>query len=311
MSPTPKPSCLFWLLISVFSEEASYYFPPLSAWRSLICSTAAYITLRALSGHHKLVLFEVSYDRSVAPIELLAFVFLGIIGGVYGAVFCKANIWWSQKVRNRTWMGKHPVFEVIFITLLTAVVSYSNIFTHAGGPELIGDLFAVSQGISLSQGRELSHTLFQECTPENRQELSHICIDSPLQVPNLLAALLVAASIKAILTVFTFGIKVPAGIFIPSLGVGALIGRAFGLLVEYAQSQWPNAQLFSRCYADAPFGQRCIIPGVWAICGAVSKNVTLNINNCWLTTFRRPQLWPESRTPRSLSWSCKPLKDPY
>lgn len=81
--------------------------------------------------------------------------------------------------------------------------------------------------------------------------------------------LLVAACIKAILTVITFGIKVPAGIFIPSLGVGALIGRAFGVLVEYAQSSWPDAQLFAHCSVDAPFGQRCIIPGVWAICGAV------------------------------------------
>lgn len=131
-------------------EEASYYFPPLSAWRSLICSTAAYITLQILKGSHKLVLFEVSYDRDVAPIELLAFVVLGIIGGIYGAIFCKSNIWWSQKVRNSSWMGRYPIAEVIMITFITAVVSYFNVFTHAGGPELIGDLFAVSMCCFLS-----------------------------------------------------------------------------------------------------------------------------------------------------------------
>ena len=30
---------------------------------------------------------------------------------------------------------------------------------------------------------------------------------------------------KMIITIFTFGIKIPAGLFIPSLGMGAIIGR--------------------------------------------------------------------------------------
>lgn len=107
-------------------------------------------------------MFEVSYDRTVAPIELLAFVGLGVIGGVYGAVFCKANIWWSQKVRNPTWMGNHPILEVVFITFLTALVSYFNVFTHAAGPELIGDLFAVSFLLSLLL-RRLPAPLNRDC----------------------------------------------------------------------------------------------------------------------------------------------------
>lgn len=41
-------------------------------------------------------------------------------------------------------MGKFPTLEVLFITFVTAVVSYFNVFTHAGGPELIANLFAVS-----------------------------------------------------------------------------------------------------------------------------------------------------------------------
>lgn len=111
-----------------------------------------------------------------------------------------------------------------------------------------------------------AHEPPQECDPSNS---SHLCTSSPGQVPQLIAALLSAALVKGALTVVTFGIKVPAGIFIPSLGVGALIGRAMGIFVEYLQEMYPKASIFGHCSATAPFGQRCIIPGVWAICGAV------------------------------------------
>lgn len=33
---------------------------------------------------------------------------------------------------------------------------------------------------------------------------------------------------KMVVTIFTFGIKVPAGLFIPSLCMGAIIGRMMG-----------------------------------------------------------------------------------
>lgn len=41
--------------------------------------------------------------------------------------------------------------------------------------------------------------------------------------------LLVAFVLKLALTVFTFGMKVPAGLFIPSLLLGAIMGRIVGI----------------------------------------------------------------------------------
>ena len=37
---------------------------------------------------------------------------------------------------------------------------------------------------------------------------------------------------KLVLTIFTFGIKVPAGLFVPSLAMGAIVGRTIGIIVE-------------------------------------------------------------------------------
>jgi len=44
--------------------------------------------------------------------------------------------------------------------------------------------------------------------------------------------LLLALVFKFVVTIFTFGIKVPAGLFIPSLAFGAIIGRIVGIAVE-------------------------------------------------------------------------------
>jgi chloride channel 3/4/5 len=44
--------------------------------------------------------------------------------------------------------------------------------------------------------------------------------------------LALALLFKLVITIFTFGIKVPAGIFIPSLCMGAICGRMVGIGVE-------------------------------------------------------------------------------
>ena len=41
--------------------------------------------------------------------------------------------------------------------------------------------------------------------------------------------LLLALVLKLVMTVFTFGIKVPCGLFIPSLALGAIAGRIVGI----------------------------------------------------------------------------------
>lgn len=41
--------------------------------------------------------------------------------------------------------------------------------------------------------------------------------------------LMLALAVKLVMTVFTFGIKVPCGLFIPSLALGAIAGRIVGI----------------------------------------------------------------------------------
>ena len=64
--------------------------------------------------------------------------------------------------------------------------------------------------------------------------------------------------------------RLPAGVFIPSLAVGAAIGRIFALGIEYWYAYAPELATFASCDASAEFGQRCVLPGVWAMVGAAS-----------------------------------------
>ena len=56
-------------------------------------------------------------------------------------------------------------------------------------------------------------------------------------------------------------IRVPAGIFIPSLAAGAAFGRITGLCLEYVSIASPNDIL--------PHG-KAIVPGVYALVGAAA-----------------------------------------
>jgi chloride channel 3/4/5 len=116
-------------------------------------------------------------------------------------------------------------------------------------------------------GTELVYNLFAMCLPGSDDTHEGLCVLDPgkhtFQVMRMIA---VAMVVKAALTVVTFGIKLPAGIFIPTLGVGACAGRIVGLAVQYAQWRWPAAPVFSQCKGSTP----CVIPGLYAMVGAAA-----------------------------------------
>ncbi|GAA5887484.1 hypothetical protein JCM5296_002589 [Sporobolomyces johnsonii] len=236
-------------------EEVSYFFPPRTMLRSFWCAAIAATTLKLLDPFKsgKIVLFAVSYDKDWRALELVGFLLLGVFGGVYGALFCKANVWWTRHVRNGTFLKNHAIVEVALVTLVTVCISFFNPWTKMGGTELV-------------------YEMFSECHKD--ESFGGLCVKTPDQVWAIVRSVAVALTIKAFLTVVTFGIKLPAGIFIPTLAVGACFGRISGLLVEVLHAHYPLSPVFEACRASAedggplPFGQACVLPGVWAMIGA-------------------------------------------
>jgi chloride channel 3/4/5 len=69
-----------------------------------------------------------------------------------------------------------------------------------------------------------------------------------------------------LLAATTFGLQIPAGIILPSMAIGALYGRAMGMLVQAWQRTHPASWLFGSCQPDI----ECVTPGTFAIIGAAS-----------------------------------------
>ncbi|KAL8808291.1 MAG: hypothetical protein Q9223_001615 [Gallowayella weberi] len=190
-------------------EEISTYFPRKVLWRAFLCSLFAAMVLRALNptGTGKLVLFETNYGVSYSPIHYLVFIILGIAGGLFGGVFCKANFWWSKTFRKYAIISRYPVFEVFLVVLATGLLQYPNPMTREPGDVIIKNLLVDCQGA------EDSWVCRQETKDRN---------------PKYIGWLVYGTLVKLVLTIITFGCKVPSGIIIPALDAGAFFGRLIG-----------------------------------------------------------------------------------
>ncbi|WEW57737.1 glycerol ethanol, ferric requiring protein [Emydomyces testavorans] len=73
-----------------------------------------------------------------------------------------------------------------------------------------------------------------------------------------------ATILRVLFVIISYGCKVPAGIFVPSMAIGASFGRMVGILVQALQESFPNSKFFSSCEPDVP----CITPGTYAFLGA-------------------------------------------
>lgn len=193
-------------------EEISTYFPRKVLWRAFLCSLTAAMVLKALNpnGTGKLVLFETHYGTSYNAIHYLVFVLLGIAGGIFGGLFCKLNFMWGKWFRSFAIIKNNPVFEVFLVVAATALLQYPNPLIREPGDVVIKNL--------LVDCRDEASKFSWVCTNEARDETSW----------NYLGFLAYGTITKLVLTIITFGIKVPSGVIIPALDAGALFGRLVG-----------------------------------------------------------------------------------
>ncbi|KAI0442198.1 chloride channel [Xylaria telfairii] len=227
-------------------ESLSYYFPDKTMWQSFVCAMTAAGVLQALDPFRsgKLVLYQVKFSTGWHGFEIIPFALLGILGGIYGGLFIKANMRVAQWKKSTTWLPG-PLSQVVIVAFLTALINYPNFYMRA-------------------QTSELVSSLFTDCS---------LVLDDPFALCKTGAAsastivlLLFASILGFFLASVTFGLQIPAGIILPSMAIGALSGRAVGIIMEIWQHNHPNFFAFSTCDPDVP----CVTPGVYAIIGAAA-----------------------------------------
>ncbi|XP_023489883.1 H(+)/Cl(-) exchange transporter 4 isoform X5 [Equus przewalskii] len=244
-------------------EEVSYYFPLKTLWRSFFAALVAAFTLRSINpfGNSRLVLFYVEYHTPWYMAELFPFILLGVFGGLWGTLFIRCNIAWCRR-RKTTKLGKYPVLEVIAVTAITAIIAYPNPYTRRSTSELISELFNDCGALESSQ----------LCDYINDPNMTRPVDDIPdrpagVGVYTAMWQLALALIFKIVITIFTFGMKIPSGLFIPSMAVGAMAGRMVGIGVEqlaYHHHDWIIFRNWCRPGAD------CVTPGLYAMVGAAA-----------------------------------------
>jgi len=245
-------------------EEVSYYFPLKTLYRSFFCALVAAFVLRSFNpfGNEHLVMFFVEYNNPWYLIELIPFIFLGALGGLFGAFFIKANIRWCR-YRKTSVLGKYPITEVLVVTFITAIIAFPNPYARMNSSELI-------------------KILVQQCGHEDTLDLcdyqrnytgnfdpstQHASAPLGPELVKALWLLALALLFKVVITVFTFGIKVPAGLFIPSMAVGAIMGRMVGTAMEQIAFHYRDLSILKEMCTS---GQTCVTPGLYAMVGATA-----------------------------------------
>lgn len=241
-------------------EEVSYYLPGNQLFKTFFCSIMSHFFLSVLNpyGTGKAVLFEVSYTSDWQTLEIFLYILIGIAGGIFGALFCKFADFWGNWFRRQKFIHNKPVFEVLLIALVSSILTFFNPFTNIAVSELLANLSSPCY------------------SPDNITGTYGLCpIDKSL-FPDELWSLLYALVVKIILTGVTFGIKVPAGIYVPSMVIGALFGRIFAMYFQYLGNIYPDLPFFSHiCGATSTDGV-CVDLGIYAMisAGAFMAGVT-------------------------------------
>ncbi|KAJ4473627.1 Cl-channel protein [Lentinula aciculospora] len=215
-------------------------------WRGFVASAIAAVSLQYIDpfGTSKLVLFQVTSGGDTwRAFELIPWLSLGVIGGVLGSLLIKLNVEIAL-YRKSSVLNEYPILEVATVSAITAAIAYLVVFTRVQSSELVANLF-------------------QECDPA-RGDYHGLC--NPTAMWENVFLLLISAAIKLALTAWTFGMMVPAGIFLPTIAIGACIGRAVGMLTQSMQTTYPKAWLFLSCPPDPIV--RCVSPGFYSVIGA-------------------------------------------
>ncbi|KAF8435573.1 chloride channel [Terfezia claveryi] len=224
-------------------EEMAPHFPLKTMWRSYFCALVATAVLAAMNPFRtgQLVMFQVSYDRDWHFFEVVFFIILGIFGGLYGEFVIKWNL--RAQAFRKKYLKQYAISEVVFLAAVTGVISWWNAFLR----------------IDMTEAME---RLFREC--EGGVDAHGLC--EPAHRWRIVFSLTIACIIRLFLVIISYGCKVPAGIFVPSMAIGATFGRMVGIVVQALHEAHPDSRFFAACSPDVP----CITPGTYAFLGAAA-----------------------------------------
>ncbi|KAJ8303245.1 hypothetical protein KUTeg_019641 [Tegillarca granosa] len=249
-------------------EEAASFWNQDLTWRvffsSMVACFATNFLISAINGHPTklsapgLVRFNVfENDLSFDLIEIPVFILMAVVGGLIGALFVVLNYKltvFRQKYFRSRWV---KVIEAGLVAVVSAVIGFVLLYTidECVDAHPYDEHAIVSKMFCKDDKYNSLSTLFLT-TPEG-------CLKALLHDPfgaHGVVSLVVFTIVFFFLGVWTYGLSVSSGVFIPSLAIGAAWGRLVGIGVVHMLPDNTHLQMDVGKYAL--IGAACQLGGI-------------------------------------------------
>ncbi|XP_074307958.1 chloride channel protein CLC-c-like isoform X1 [Silene latifolia] len=232
-------------------EEAASWWRSALLWRTFFTTAVVAIVLRSfiqycwtgkcgLFGQGGLIMYDVSAAEitTYGAYDILAVIFLGVIGGVLGSFYnyCVDKVLRTYSIINE----KGPSFRVLLVVIISILTTCCVFFLP-----WVAKCTPCPSGLKVTcptVGESGNFKSFQ-CPPGYYNDLASLFLNTNDDaIRNLFSArvtrefqissLLIFFATVYGLGIITYGIAVPAGLFIPVILAGSVYGRLVGRLFE-------------------------------------------------------------------------------
>ncbi|XP_051037085.1 H(+)/Cl(-) exchange transporter 7 isoform X5 [Phodopus roborovskii] len=182
--------------------------------------------------------------------EIPVFIAMGVVGGILGAVFNALNYWLTMFRIRYIHRPCLQVIEAMLVAAVTATVAFVLIYSSRDCQPLQGSSMSYPLQLFCADGEYNSMAAAFFNTPE--KSVVSLFHDPPGSYNPMTLGLFTL--VYFFLACWTYGLTVSAGVFIPSLLIGAAWGRLFGISLSYLTG--------AAIWAD---------PGKYALMGAAAQ----------------------------------------
>ncbi|CAG7629207.1 unnamed protein product [Allacma fusca] len=243
-------------------EEGASFWNQSLTWRIFFGSMISTFTLNViLSAYHGrpgeltyagLLNFGKFDNTSYDFIEIPVFLLMGMIGGLLGALFNHINLKLTIFRMRHIYRKWAKVLEAIIVAACTATVGFSMILFINDCKPLGEDptRYPIQMYCGDGQYSAIGAIWFQ--TPEaSVRSLFH---DPPGS--HRLTSILIFFCLYFCLSIWTYGLSVSSGLFIPALLTGAAWGRVVGMGMEhfFSEASWVDPGKYALIGAAAQLG---------------------------------------------------------
>ncbi|KAK6466047.1 chloride channel [Scheffersomyces coipomensis] len=247
-------------VLFVLESMPSFFMPTKIMWNSFVIATIAVIVVTGFkvftegTNFVEQDLFSVEFGNfSWLFLEIIPFIILGALGGVYGYLFTSLNAKFStSSFRRNLQLNLSKLFgappetgkylEILLVLIITSLLNFPFELTK----------------LPLNAYLKLLFTACDTGATSN----NFICRTSNLVTILKLSFILIEGFL---LSCYTFGTELPGGILTPSLVLGATTGRLLGIISQALQTKF-NWDSLATCTAKS-----CLVsPSSYAVIGAAA-----------------------------------------